>query len=296
MLEQFVKRIEDKNVCVNSVVVFQGGKQIGEYDRIGSRTRLNTWSASKSFVSVGVGIAIDEGIMRLDEHLCDSFADYLPENPSQNLLDITVHDMLTMTTGLENPLFFTDDLYRLKIRDWVGHFFEANFPYMPGQQYLYSNFNTYMLSCMIERKTGMKLVEYLRPRLFEKIDIFSPEWMCDPMGRQTAANGLYLNIDEMAHFGLMLLGDGVYGGRRVVSREYLALATKAQTTLPGSKHGYGYQFWINPGGESYRADGKFGQYIFVLPKKDAVIAVMSLEGKKTGEIFHAVWEEIAEKL
>lgn len=293
-LQRFKQRIARDGLCVTYVNVDQGGKRVAAYDRLGGQTRLNTWSVAKSFVSVGVGIAMVEGLLRPDTRLCDVFPERVPKNAGENLLSVTVRDMLTMTTGLETPLFFTDDPARLKITDWIGHFFAASFPYPPGARFLYSNFNTYMLSCMIEKKTGMRLVDYLRPRLFEKIDIFCPEWMCDPMGHQTAANGLYLTIDEYSRFGRMLLGRGVYNGVRVVDEAYLDAATRVQTTLPGSKDGYGYQFWINPGREGYRADGKYGQFIIVLPEKDAVVSVMSLEGRKS--VFPAVWEEIVSQL
>jgi CubicO group peptidase (beta-lactamase class C family) len=72
---------------------------------LGGQTRLNTWSVAKSFVSVGVGIAMAEGLLRSDTRLCDVFPERVPQNAGENLLSVTVRDMLTMTTGLETPLF-----------------------------------------------------------------------------------------------------------------------------------------------------------------------------------------------
>ena len=136
LLKSFEQRIEKEQVCVNFVNVDRRDKRIAQYDRLGGRTRLNTWSVSKSYVSVGVGIAMEEGLLALDTRLCDVFPERVPENAGENLLAITVHDMLTMTTGLKEPLFFTDDPERLKIRDWIGHFFAAEFAYKPGEQFL----------------------------------------------------------------------------------------------------------------------------------------------------------------
>ncbi len=85
-------------------------------------------------------------------------------------------------------------------------------------------------------------------------------------GAPNGGQRLYLTIDEYSRFGRMLLGRGVLQRRSRRRRAYLD-AARVQTTLPGSKDGYGYQFWINPGREGYRADGKYGQFIIVLRKR-----------------------------
>lgn len=296
VLENFIRHVTDDQMVVNYVQIRQNNQIIDEYSRLSSKTRLNTWSVSKSFVSIGVGIAIDEGLITLDEKICDSFADYIPAQASRNLLDLTVQDLLTMATGLEKPLFFADDSDRYVTKDWILHFFQSSFIKRPGEQFLYSNFNTYMLSCLVERKAGKNLLEYLRHRLFEPLEINSPDWTFCPRGHIHAANGLYITIDEMGNFGEMLLNNGQYKGRSIVSSKYIRQATRnhiATNAINSPKNGYGYQFWINPDQRSYRADGKFGQYIIVLPDKNAVIAVQSLDN---ANIFDHVWREIAEQL
>ncbi len=293
LLKEFLNYADQERLVINYIQVRKQGEILEEYQRLSSKTRLNTWSASKSFVSTAAGIAIGEGLLDLQEKVYLSFEEYLPEHPDENLFHITVRDMLTMTSGLESPLFFADDAQRYATEDWVEYFFQQKFPYKPGSRFLYSNFNTYMVSCLIEKRAGQNLLEYLRNRLFKPLGILSPDWTFCPKGHVHAANGLYLTIDEMANFGEMLLNGGKYGNKQVVPADYVKEATTNRLDLSEPENGYGYQFWINPGQISYRADGKFGQYVIVLPQKEAVVAVQSLESR---DVFSAVWEQIVAKL
>lgn len=287
-----LEKMKQKEMVVNYVQVRKHGETVLDWGRMEQKTRLNTWSVSKSFVSVAVGIAMDEGLITLDEKICESFTEYLPKNPSANLLDITVRHMLTMTTGFEYPLFFGDDPERYVTEDWIAYFFRHNFTHKPGEQFLYCNFNTYMLACLVERKCGRDMMDYLKEKLFTPLEIFSPDWTRCPKGHIHAANGLYLTIDEFGNFGEMILNGGVYKGKRIVSKEYLDMACVNQLPEEWDTK-YGFQFWMNPDEKSYRADGKFGQFIFILPEKDIVVAVQSLDG---GNLLEEIWEEFIRRI
>ncbi len=286
--EKFISRMKEQEKVVNYVQVKKHGEVILDWGRLDRKSRLNTWSVSKSFISVAVGIAMEEGLITLDEKICDSFKEYLPENPSENLLNLEVRHLLTMTSGVENALFFDNDQERYITQDWISYFFTRNFPFKPGERFLYCNFNTYMLACLIEKKSGMDIIKYLKPRLFTPLEIFSPDWTRCPGNHIHAANGLYLTIDEFSNFGEMLLNNGAFKGNRVVSKEYLDMACVNQLPQEWDVK-YGFQFWPNPDGKSFRADGKYGQYIIVLPDRDMTVCVQSLSD---GEIFSEVWNWI----
>lgn len=292
LFENFLSIIKENDIVVNYVQIYKDGERLIDYGRLPTKTRLNSWSLSKSVISIAVGIAMDEGLLTLDEKICDNFKDYLPENAAPNLTELTVRHMLTMTTGVAHALFFADDPERYVTKDWIEYFFNQEFPYKPGERFLYCNFNTYILGCLLERKTGRDLLDYMNEKLFEPLEIYSPDWTRCPMGHLHAANGLYLTIDEYARFGQMLLGKGMFKGKRIVSEEYLEEATKNQISENPPRYGYGYQFWLNPDG-SFRADGKFGQYVIVMPDKNVLVVTMALEGDK---ILDVVWKEICEKM
>lgn len=261
----------------------QGGRIAGEYSRLSRKARMNMYSISKSVVSVGAGIAIAEGLIHMDDRVSDFFAENVEGELPQSLTHTEVRHLLTMTSGLENPLFFADSPERYYVKDWIDYFLHAEFSYEPGAHFLYSNFNTYMLSCMIEKRAGQNLLEYLRYRLFEPIGVGNPDWTLCPMGHVHAANGLFFNIDELGNFGELLLHYGTFKGRQIVPETYLREASVDQVKGRAAKTddrafcGYGYQFWMTPLENTFLCSGNYGQYCLVMPDKDAVVSVISFE-------------------
>lgn len=294
VLSNILKETEAEGLYVLYAQMRQGGEIKDEFKRAVNKTRLNMFSVSKSFVSSAAGIAMEEGILDKNERICDAFSEYVPENASENLLGTTVENLLTMTTGLAEPLFFADNAERYIVKDWIKYFFDAKFDHKPGERFLYSNFNTYILSCLIEKRAGVNLLEYLRDRLFEPLGIGNPDWTLCPKGHVHAANGLYLNIDEFGRFGEMLLRYGEYDGKRLVPEKYLREAAVKHTESPGEfgspclNCGYGYQFWMTPIPDTFLCYGNYGQYCLVMPKKDTVINVISFEGFKYQKILDII--------
>ena len=255
LINEFAIKTLKENLNVMYAQIWREGQLTAEYKRMPVKTRLNTWSACKGVVSCAVGIALDEGLIQLD--------------------------------GLESSLFFCDWPERYTTPDWIRYFFEnAKVVNKPGTQWLYSNFNTYMISCAIEKRAGVNLLEYLRNRFFEPLGIGNPDWTLCPKGHVHAANGLYVNIDEFTRYGQLILHKGKYNGKQLVPEEYMKVATSnlvdnSAAGSPGNLYsgfGYGYQFVMNPEAGSYRSDGNYGQFCLAFPDKDAVVTVMSLEG------------------
>ncbi|MDO3408143.1 serine hydrolase [Saccharibacillus sp. CPCC 101409] len=149
----------------------------------------------------------------------------------------------------------------------------------PGTHYRYSTPSTYMLSAIVERVSGMNLVEFLMPTLFEPLGIGRPVWETCPLGVAAGGIGLSLPTGAVAKFGQMLLQNGGYAGRRIVSADYIRLAAAEQSDNRegvnperiDSAQGYGYQFHLCRFG-AYRGDGSFGQLCLVSPKHDLVAA------------------------
>lgn len=288
-IESFLSKMEEKKVVINYIQIYQNDKLLEEYARLTTKTRLNTYSVSKSVTSLGVGIAIDEGLLSLDDLIYTFFdeIDFTKCNPL--VKKIKVRHLLTMTCGLKDKLFFGDDEERYINKDWVSHFFYSDFIYEPGEHFEYCNFNTYILSCIIEKVSKQSLLDYMKPRFFDILEIGNPDWLACPKGHTMAANSLFLTIDEMSKIGLLLLNNGTYKGKQIISKEYLELATKNQIEQNIPKFGYGYQFWINEDLKSYRADGKYGQYIIVVPSYNLVVTLQALDTQK---FYDDVWEDL----
>ena len=136
------------------------------------------------------------------------------------------------------------------------------------------------------------------PRLFEPLGIPMPECENDPLGNTFGAGGLVINVSELARFGLFCLQKGVWNGERLLPEEWFLEAAAGFIESEGDEeigHRYGYLIWIMPDG-MYRADGKYGQYCIVIPKKQAVIAVNSMETEREKDILRAVIRHIIPQL
>ncbi len=302
LFDNFINKTLESNLNILYAQMYQYGKLISEYSVMKPKVRLNTMSISKNFVSCAFGIAEKEKLLKKETKLIDIFPEYKDKKIDENIYDITMEDLLTMRSGQKDKMFFNESKERYIITDWIDYFFNQEFT-NSKEEWLYSNFNTYMISCAIERISGSNLLNYLRYRFFEKIGITNPDWTLCPKGHVHAANGLYLNIDELSMFGQMLIQNGFYNGNEIVPSEYMKLATSK--IVDNSSHydqsriyrakGYGYQFHINPEINSYHCAGKYGQFVTVVEEKGIVISVMSFE-ENYGEIGNNLYEELVYKL
>ena len=292
MFESFFEKIQEQGIVLNYLKVFQNDQMLIDYSRLSSKTRLNTWSLCKSIVSCGIGIAISEGYLSLDEKLIDAFPEYQRDDFSPSLKSLTLRDMLTMTAGMEHAMFFGDDPLRYQTQDWVSYFFAQNFPHANGERFLYSNFNTYMAAILAEKKTGRDFLDYMNEKFFAPLGIQSVDWTRCPKGHIHAANGLYVTIDELSAFGKMLLNHGMYNGKQIVPENYLADAVRNHIPAGGGP-AYGYQFWLDPQAHTFYAAGKFGQYCIIIPEKNAFIVSMALD---SNDYLDLIMSDVIEKL
>lgn len=254
--------------------------------------RRNQYSASKSFTSIAVGIACKEGLLSLDEKLCDVFKEELPDNPSACLCQATVKDLLTMCLGQDAAYLMGEQRPIMEERDWVRFTLSRPFVQRPGTVFLYNNAGPYLAGILVQRRAGCDLVNYLMPRLFDPMGIRRPVWETDPFGYTFGAGGLFLCMTELMKFGQLLLQEGSWEGRQLVPSAYIKEASAKQ--VDNGKHGYGYLFWRGPY-HSYRADGKYGQLSIVLPDKNAVIA-MNAESRNAEEMMNCCMDTIVPQL
>ena len=263
-------------------------------------------SVSKTFTATAVGLAIAEGKMALTDKVIDYFPDKVPAEASNNLKAMTVRDLLTMTCGHDVESSFRNGNAG---QDWVKAFLAHPVVHKPGTFYLYNSLGTYMLSAIVQQVTGEKVVDYLTPRLFEPLHIDKPYWEESPQGINCGGWGLYLKTEDLAKMGQLLLQKGKWNGSQLIPEEWVAEMSKKQVESinPGTRieqaaergmtketsdwmQGYGYQMWrCRPG--CFRADGARGQYIIVVPDKNAVIAITSDVQDLQGEL-NLVWKHI----
>jgi CubicO group peptidase (beta-lactamase class C family) len=276
----FVDDAEKTIDALHSVMVLRHGHVVAEgwwepYERDDPHT---LWSLSKSFTSTGVGLAVAEGKLSLDDTVLSFFPGDAPAEPSENLEAMRVRDLLRMNTGqhAEDLEKFSFDEKEVPLtRAFLG----LPVAHKPGTHFVYNTAATYMLSAIVQKVTGMTLLDYLRPRLFDPLGIRHPTWEASPQGITLGGFGLSLTTEDIARFGQLYLQKGVWHGRRLLPAAWVEEATALQTSNgsnPASDwdQGYGYQFWRCRHGV-YRGDGAFGVYCIVMPEQDAVVAITS---------------------
>lgn len=251
-------------------------------------------SISKSFTSTAVGLAIDEGYFTIEDRVISFFPDEIPDEVSDNLKALKIRHLLSMSTGHDGDTMHYMGIYRAD-GQWIKGFFTPPVPNVPGTKFGYNTGASYILSAIVQKTTGLKMVDYLRPRFFEPVGIDITTWQESPEGINTGGFGLNATTEEIARFGQFYLQKGIWRGKRILSEAWIEEATSCQISNRDKLNsdwvkGYGYHFWQSRNG-AYCATGAFGQMCIVMPEQDAVLAVTG-GMPKNYELFTIIWENL----
>ena len=295
---KFLDLIEQRGVELHGMMLLRHGKVCAEgwWKPYNANSPHMMFSFTKALTSTAIGFAWQEGDVKLTDRLCDIFPDKMPENPSENLLNCTVFDLLTMTCGHANEIRWTGPTEK----DWVEMFLEHEFTYKPGEAFMYNTAGTNMLCAVLKRRTGKDLFEYLTPRLFEPLGIQNVECFRIPGSVEMGGAGSRLKTEDMARFIQFVAWRGKWDGKQLLSEEWFDMASKKQVETvspvydsanPDWRCGYGFQFWRCVPENVYRADGAFGQYGVVFEDKDAVLILQSASVNQQVQLTCA-WEAL----
>ncbi|KRE63035.1 serine hydrolase [Nostocoides sp. Soil756] len=291
-----VRRWEDRGLEPHSVTVLRHGRTLAEgwwapYHRDGLQLM---YSVSKTFTACAAGFAVAEGLLALEERVVDLFPEHAAEaGPRARVL--TLHDLLAMRTG-----------HRVDTLTWRDHR-AGPFPQVflgaePEEErgwFVYHNGATSMAALAVQRRSGQRLVDYLRPRLLEPLGIEGAAWSSHD-GADLGYSGLHVNTSALARLGELVLRDGSWQGQQVLPEGWAATMTARHTDTSHHpekvewQQGYGYQMWRCRYG-AVRADGAYGQFAVVVPDADLVVALTSCT-ERTQETLDAIWEELLPRL
>lgn len=292
-LTKFESTVKEQNLAIKGMRVYKDDRLIASYQPE-PEERQNQYSVTKSFTSTAVAFGIQEGFFTLDDYVLDHFGADAPENPSENLKKMKLKHLITMSMGFEEPMLMGAMRPLMKEKDWVKFVLHANVVHEPGTVFQYNNAGPYLLGILVQRKAGCSLIEYLTPRLFKPLGIEIPQCEKDPLGNTFGAGGLVLNVSELSQLGLFYLHKGVWNGKRLLPESWFDEASAPFIDAEGDEeigHHYGHLFWTMPDG-MYRADGKYGQYCIVIPKKNAVAAVNSMQIENEKDVLRAVVRDV----
>lgn len=294
ILDELIKINTEQDLRIRQIHVYIEG-QDPIYHEFMRAHRENLFSATKVYTSIAIGMAIDDGMIDIDDYIIDLFPEF--KSVASGMVNkITVKNLLQMNSGKEGLLFY-EHPYRT-YKDYAEIFFEEDVQHEPGTGFCYNNLNSYMLSRIIGQISGKNLRDYLENRLFNKLGYFNTQWETCPNGHTMGLDGLHLRTDEFAKVGQLLLQNGLWNGEQLISKKYIEnmsndlVSTTDKATDLEDKQGYGYQVWKGSYEDSFRAEGLHGQFCIIYPSKKCVVTVTARQEWKPYEIIANINEQI----
>lgn len=302
-LQSFINSIKEQKLNMDAVAVVKDDVLLGLH-RFSDTIEHNVFSVAKSHTATAIGFAIDEGKLKLSDKPVDFFRNILPEGIDPKWEKVTLYNLLTMTTGHGTKHLMVVDRKMLREKGekkWLKFAFTRPMPYEPGEKFAYGNLAPYVAGRMLEVAVGMTICDYLYEKMWKPMGVKKPKWETDPAGHTFAASDLYLDIIDMAKLGQLYASGGCYRGERLISKDWIDTAGAKHIDScvlnPGGygideEAGYGFYFWRNhkaPG--SYRCYGREGQFVIIIPEKNAVIATQAMNSD-VQPILDTVWEHI----
>lgn len=283
------------NHGVKCLLVSRNGVLVGEeyFTNDGRDSLYHIRSVTKSVVSILFGIAVDRGLIRsLDLTVKDILGEYV-DSMSATTGSITIRNLLTMSSGFQwEELRTTYDLALWSnASDKVAHVLRLPMAHSPGTQFTYNTAACQLLSAIFKAATKMSLYDFAVNNLFQPLAMTGPRpWEMDAQGYHYGGHKLSLTPIDMLNIGQLFLNEGQFGGRQIVSAEWVRASTRAQ--IPAGNvmtygPSYGYLWWVGRYGtyDYYFANGFGGQFIVNVPAlKLTVVARSDWTGTgRTGE-------------
>ncbi len=267
--------IRDLAVCpecaLDGIAIAKGEQLLlSEYRLPYSNTHPRiTNSTCKTVTAIAVMFAISEDLLKIDDYVLSFFPEY------ENLLTpkytkrITIRHLLTMTSCSK-----CNEIATVTETDWVKAFLLSDCQCEPGNKFIYNSMNTYMLSAIVTKVTGMGLMDYLKDRFFIPLGITDIKWELCPKGIERGGWGLHLSLEGMIKIGLFLANDGAFNGKQLMNPSYIKEMKRVNIHQDADNlaTGYGLQLWHLPA-HLIMLSGMFGQHVIIDEKTKLVVAM-----------------------
>ena len=297
-VEQFKKIITTKRVTLHGFALVHGLEMIAEeyYAPFHEKSLHRMFSVAKSFTSLAIGLLCEEGKISLDDCICDYFPEKLPEEGAHPwLAEMTIRQMLMMATCYASTTY-----KRYDSDDWTESFFRVEPDHPAGTLFSYDTSSSHTLAALVEKLTGMSMLDYLREKALDKIGFSKEAYIIpDEVGVSQGGSGLVCTLRDMTAVACLCKDLGMYQGEQLLPKWYIeeAMANSITTELQpvlDEQQGYGYMFWRTRY-HGYCMYGMGGQLALIFPQYDLVFTTIAdTQGMNAGlqMIYDAFYDTI----
>lgn len=262
------------------VIIHDGKIRLEEYGLgFDGNGKWTSFSVAKSLTSTMVGAAIKDGYIK---SIDDKVTDYIPEMKGSAYDDVSIKQLLTMTSGIKwnedygdpksDVALFNEHKAEPGVDVTVSYMRKLPREAQAGTKWVYKTGETNLIGVLVSKATKKKLSDYLSEKVWAPFGMEQDaSWLLGSTGHEISGCCIQASTRDMGRFGLFMLGGGMIGRKSILPDGWIAAATTKQADIGAVENGYGYQWWtINDG--AYQAQGIFGQGIFIDPKRKLVIA------------------------
>jgi CubicO group peptidase (beta-lactamase class C family) len=271
-MENYIE--SNSSLKINSFLIVRHGYLIFEhygssYDNGIDKTH-HVFSVTKSVVSAMYGIAIEQGLISVNDYVLDFFPDCSFLNMDENKTAIQIRHLLTMSAGLPESSIGGISVLNLTML------------HTPGTVFLYNNDLVNVLVYILERVIGYSAYDFAEQNIFKPLDFGEHFWMTQPDGTVFGSHGLVINARDMAKFGMLYLHDGVFNGRRILTSNWVNQSISKHINITASfeefgftDYGYLWWNWAIDGFKGPCAVGALDQRILIDPEHEMVVIAQS---------------------
>ena len=288
VLSEMIRMIKKEDLNVNSLVIQRNNSTVLDAHFYPQKPEYlhDVASITKSLTSLLVGIAIDQGFIKsVDQKVIDFFTDKESLFNTESKKAITIEHLLTMTSGICSGFFQGENMREeMKSSDTpLAAILSADLADVPGRQFSYCSAGVQLLSMIIESSSGMTMENFAVNHLFKPLGINDYRFGTDLSGYTNASGDCFITARDLAKVGQLILDEGVYDGRQIVSKHWIQQSTTDKSS-PNGEESYGYLWWLRKDlGGLIEAQGRGGQRLIILPEKHIVI-VMYGTGFEPGQL------------
>ena len=271
-LAEGLQTIQQKKIPIHSLMIVRNGYVVldASFYPYDGQSPHNLGSVTKSVLTTLIGIAVEQGELRLDDMVVSFFPEYTIANRDSRKDRITIRDLVSMSSGLDCTGLPSEATVQAMEAspDWVQFMLNLPMTSEPGSTFVYCGGDMHLLSAILQQATGMTALEFARQNLFGPLGFREVIWPADPQGHNQGSGNIRMVPADMARLGFLFLQGGQWNGRQIIPHGWVEDATRPQV---GPNYGYGW--WINDGaaGREFNADGAGGQHIAVIPGLNIVL-------------------------